>query len=99
VYLSKLDEEDSCFDGCSDTGEKCLCEPGVSSLFDVSGQVERIFTNSNLALLTDRSAFEGWELYNNGVFWIVVSGLILTIGTGVVVVKVLPQYCMIDKLV
>jgi len=35
LHVSKRDEDDQCTDGCVDKGTKCLCEPGISSLFDL----------------------------------------------------------------
>jgi len=49
-------------------------------------------------LLTSNSHFESWRLYDNGFFWIATGCTLLSIASGIAVIKALPTFCMIDKM-
>lgn len=91
----------SCEPGCTsvllaDNNDACKCSSG-SSLFDISGQIGRIFSNSNLNKVFSQP-FAGWTVYDSIQFWIIVSVGIITGATILSVQKFIPKYCSILKL-
>ena len=71
--MEKAKHSDECLEGCEDFEEGCHCKPGGSNIFNLEDQIARIFSNSNLRKLVNNHPFAGWEIYNNGVFWIIFS--------------------------
>ena len=89
-------EGKECESGCDtlSSGE-CLCEE--LSIFEPGAQFEAIFSNSNLGLATDFSAFANWKFYESIGFWFVVANIIGFGVTALVVTKIIPKYCIMDK--